>query len=108
MRTHTRLLLLFACSLALPAAPASAGYGIDLDSPPLNYGTARPDNPVAPLVEKVRREKKASLKHGDDHGYLASLLGRLDVPLSSQVLVFSKTSLQRGRISPKTPRAIYF
>jgi hypothetical protein len=32
----------------------------------------------------------------------------LDVPESSQVLVFSKTSLQRERISPKTPRAIYF
>jgi hypothetical protein len=27
---------------------------------------------------------------------------------SSQVLVFSKTSLQRDRISPRTPRAIYF
>ena len=30
------------------------------------------------------------------------------MPESSQVLVFSKTSLQRERISPKTPRAIYF
>ena len=28
--------------------------------------------------------------------------------VSSQVLVFSKTSLQRDRIAPKTPRAIYF
>ena len=43
-----------------------------------------------------------------DHGYLRSLLRHLDVPESSQVLVFSKTSLQRDRISPKTPRAIYF
>ncbi len=32
----------------------------------------------------------------------------LDIPESSQVLVFSKTSLQRSRITPKTPRAIYF
>ena len=30
------------------------------------------------------------------------------MPESSQVLVFSKTSLQRERISPRTPRAIYF
>jgi hypothetical protein len=36
------------------------------------------------------------------------LLRHLQVPESSQVLVFSKTSLQRDRISPKTPRAIYF
>jgi hypothetical protein len=30
------------------------------------------------------------------------------VPESSQTLVFSKTSLQRQRISPSTPRALYF
>jgi len=35
-------------------------------------------------------------------------LRELNVPESSQVLVFSKTSLQRGRISPQMPRAIYF
>ena len=39
---------------------------------------------------------------------LHSLLDRLGVPVSSQVLVFSKTSLQRGMISPTNPRAIYF
>ncbi len=37
-----------------------------------------------------------------------SLLQELDVSPSSQVLVFSKTSLQRALISPATPRAIYF
>src|SRR5690606_15524431 len=30
------------------------------------------------------------------------------VPEESQVLVFSKTSKQNDRISPQTPRAIYF
>ena len=39
---------------------------------------------------------------------MKSLLHELNIPESSQVLVFSKTSLQRERISPKTPRAIYF
>ena len=42
------------------------------------------------------------------HGYLRSLLKGLEVPESSQVLVFSKTSFQRERISPETPRALYF
>lgn len=41
-------------------------------------------------------------------GYLPSLLKALDVPAESQVLVFSKTSLQVDEIGPKTPRAIYF
>jgi hypothetical protein len=36
------------------------------------------------------------------------LLRALDVPESSQLLVFSKTSLQREFISPAAPRAIYF
>ncbi len=44
----------------------------------------------------------------DDHGYLRAVLKELRVPESSQVLVFSKTSFQRERIAPKTPRALYF
>lgn len=41
-------------------------------------------------------------------GYLQDLLRRLAVPAASQVLVFSKTSLQRELIGPATPRAVYF
>ena len=41
-------------------------------------------------------------------GYLASLLASLDVPVSSQMLVFSGTSLQARLVSANTPRAIYF
>src|SRR6185436_3336105 len=41
-------------------------------------------------------------------GYLPSLLSQLNIPQSSQVLVFSKTSFQRERIAPATPRALYF
>ena len=41
-------------------------------------------------------------------GYLASVLKALDIPISSQTLVFSENSLQRSHISQKTPRAIYF
>ncbi len=44
----------------------------------------------------------------EEHGYLRSLLRELDVPESSQMLVYSKTSLQRDWISPETPRALYF
>lgn len=41
-------------------------------------------------------------------GYLQSLLKELDINKDSQVLVFSRTSLQQDKIGPKTPRAIYF
>ena len=41
-------------------------------------------------------------------GYLADFLAAFDIPIESQVLVFSKTSLQASRITPANPRAIYF
>lgn len=90
--------------LLVCAAPAPAA---DLDRPPISYSTATPGDAVTALIQKIRAGE-AALERDDDHGYLLALLKRLDVPLSSQVLVFSKTSLQRARIGPKTPRAIYF
>jgi hypothetical protein len=41
-------------------------------------------------------------------GYLPSLLQELDLPIDSQVLVFARNSFQAPKISPRTPRAIYF
>lgn len=41
-------------------------------------------------------------------GYLVPVLEELRIPASSQLLVFSKTSCQRDRISPGNPRAVYF
>ncbi len=91
--------VLLACS-----APAWAG---ELDGPTLNDRAAKPDNAIAVLSRRIRTGE-AALKHDGSRGYLESLLKNLDVPISSQVLVFSRTSLQRSRISPRTPRALYF
>jgi cytochrome c553 len=41
-------------------------------------------------------------------GYLSSLLTNLNIPLSSQVLILSKSSAQMSGISPARPRAVYF
>ncbi|HYT90062.1 MAG TPA: hypothetical protein VEL76_15250, partial [Gemmataceae bacterium] len=97
--------LLFVCAWLL-VCPGPAG-AVDLDRPPINYSKATPDNAVTALGRKVQ-SGAVVLKSDENHGYLASLLKHLDIPLSSQVLVFSRTSLQRARIGPKTPRAIYF
>jgi hypothetical protein len=43
-----------------------------------------------------------------EHGYLEGLLEALDIPVTSQGLVFSRTSLQTDRIGPWAPRALYF
>lgn len=44
----------------------------------------------------------------DGQGVLRAVLAALDVSIDSQLLVFSKTSVQAAHISPARPRAIYF
>ena len=91
--------------LLLAFGPAAAAA--DLDASPIRVSTAAHRNAITRL-EQESKSKKVELKWDDEHGYLPSLLKALGVPVSSQVLVFSKTSLQRSRIGPKSPRAIYF
>lgn len=74
---------------------------------PILYSASQPTDRIAEL-QTALDSGRVSLKHDDAHGYLKSLLKELEIPISSQVLVFSKTSLQRHRISRRTPRAIYF
>ena len=82
-------------------------YGEDFDRAPINYSSAKPDNLVTQLQSRIDRGE-VKLNFSDDFGYLPSVLKEFKVPVSSQMLVFSKTSLQRDRISPRTPRALYF
>jgi hypothetical protein len=79
----------------------------DFERAPINYSKATPHNAISRLQAQLDAGKLSLTVH-KDHGYLPSVLKALNVPESSQVLVFSKTSLQRTRISPKTPRALYF
>lgn len=95
-------------SLALTlSAFASTARADDFDRPPIRYRDTAPDDAVTGLARKIRAGTVA-LAHEKGGGYLKAVLKHLDVPVSSQVLVFSKTSLQRSLIGPKTPRAIYF
>ena len=99
-----RILLVVALVVAGYVAPA---YGQDFEREPVRYSQSQPDNRVAQLASQLDAGTRR-LDWEDDRGYLRSLLTALDVPVSSQMLVFSKTSLQRDRIAPSTPRAIYF
>ena len=74
---------------------------------PINYHTAPVNDPVARLQEAIA-EGDVALEFDERHGYLKSVLRSLGISTSSQMLVFSKTSFQRSRISPSTPRALYF
>jgi hypothetical protein len=79
----------------------------DREYPAIGYSSAIPTDPVARLRHRIEAGE-ARLSFDPERGYLDSLLRELDISKSSQVLVFTKTSLQKGRISPQTPRAVYF
>ncbi|MFN6102984.1 MAG: hypothetical protein ACK5EA_00795 [Planctomycetaceae bacterium] len=74
---------------------------------PISYSDPLLDDPVSKLDAELAAGTQA-LDYEPAHGYLQAVLRALQIPESSQTLVFSKTSFQRDRISPETPRAIYF
>lgn len=79
----------------------------DADSEVINYSKTPPQDPIAQLQQQIDRGQ-VRLTHNGKNGYLESVLKQLKIPVSSQILVFSKTSFQRDQITPRTPRAIYF
>ena len=89
------------------AAWSADAAGQDFESEPISYAKQSADNPVSRLFRQLEQGDNRLAYH-PQFGYLPALLKALDVPVSSQTLVYSKTSLQRHRIAPRTPRAIYF
>ncbi len=91
-----------------PTAPATgAMLRYDSEYPTIPYSTGRRTDAVAALIDRIERGE-SRLDYHPVRGYLDSLLAELDIDPSSQMLVFSQTSLQSKLIEPRTPRAIYF
>ncbi|MEI9811516.1 MAG: hypothetical protein WDO18_02045 [Acidobacteriota bacterium] len=109
-----RLLLrtLVLAAFAMLALPLRAqvvkdqGY-VPFGGAPIHYRSENLDDPIARLQQRLD-QGEVQLKHEGEHGYLKSVLELLRVPVSSQTLVFSKTSFQYPQISPEHPRALYF
>jgi hypothetical protein len=102
-----RRLLLLSLLPALGLMLPGSARGGDIEAPPIQYSTAPADNPISRLQQRLDAGS-CSLSYDKRLGYLPGLLRELHVPASSQMLVFSKTSFQRHRIAPRTPRAVYF
>jgi hypothetical protein len=64
-------------------------------------------DPVSGLNRKLQ-QGALQLQFESGKGYLRSVLEALHVPIESQMVVFSKTSLQSVRIEPRNPRTIFF
>lgn len=105
------------CGLALGVAIVATAASAQRDQPyrtnlpadhaAIEYDAGPFDDPIARLAEAVA-SGAATLDYDTRFGYLPSLLDRLDIRVDSQVLVFSKTSFQADKVSPRHPRAIYF
>src|SRR5205814_3341889 len=75
--------------------------------PAIDYSDGPTTDVVAELKRKVD-EGAVSLPFEGRGGYLRSVMEALRVPVESQSVVFSKTSLQSHYISPSNPRAIFY
>ena len=103
-----KLTVVVACSAALAQAQLD-GTIISLEHPAIAYRAQPLENAVAELqahLAEGRVELAFDARPGI--GYLPDVLRALRVPVQSQLLVYSKTSLQQGLIAPQRPRSIYF
>ncbi|MEZ5289985.1 MAG: hypothetical protein R2745_02795 [Vicinamibacterales bacterium] len=91
------------------AAPAAPVYKSTLPSDDAAISAIAPaGDAVARVSEALARGAITLARRDDALGVLPAVLAALDVPVDSQMLVFSKTSVQAARISPDHPRAVYF
>ena len=95
------------CAVALLAQQTPEGFMHKFTDPAIQYGTAPRNDAVAKLAAKLQ-DGSATLAFEPGDGYLRSLLKALDIPIDSQVAVFSKTSFEGPIINPKNPRTIFF
>ena len=83
-----------------------AGSIIEPSHPAIGYPGESNDR-VARLNRKLQ-SGEIQLEFEERTGYLRSLLAALDIPIDSQVALFSGTSLQARIINARNPRTIFF
>jgi hypothetical protein len=102
-----------AVALAIVVSAPSSGQvraalnGTIDEHPAIDY-VARPSSDRVAVLNRALTAGQQSLRRDPRMGYLPSVLDALGVPLESQILVFSKTGVQRDLTGPANPRALYF
>ncbi|MBP7776248.1 MAG: hypothetical protein KA371_03910 [Acidobacteria bacterium] len=105
-------------ALAVAGGAVAAPAGVQRDSkgrwmgvldehPAIAYGTRPTDDPIATLNRKLETGN-VTLTFEPGSGYLRSVLGALDVPVASQMLVLSRSGVQRTVTNPANPRALFY
>jgi len=98
----------FAFSLAGRVIGGQTGtFEVTPEHPAIRYSTRETTDVVAALNRRLQAGELQLVFDGP-RGYLKSVLDTLNVPVASQTLVFSETSLQYELINAANPRALYF
>ena len=97
------LILLAVTGFETSGAPEWA----ELTRPEHNYWE-RPLNDRFSQLKEELESGRLPLDYSGELAFLKSLLKALEIPESSQLMLFSTTSLQLRLINPGNPRAIYF
>jgi hypothetical protein len=105
MRTRRLFLVSLALGVAWTLSVLAQSGDVHPSHPAIQYSRASND-PVATLLR--RPEALSRLTRDGPSGHLRSLLAALDIPVSSQILVFSRGSVQSALIAADNPRALYF
>jgi hypothetical protein len=93
--------------LRAQGGPLSTTFTNWTDHPAIAYRSAPPADPVSQLNQALQGGR-IQLSADGPSGYLQSVLKALNVPVESQIVVFSRDSVQLARITMTNPRALYF
>jgi len=107
LATLATLLTLESASVGVALAQLPATATDLVREPTIDYFRKPPVDPVALLRQQIDNGT-ATFTYEPEQGYLRSVMRALHLEADSQVLVYSKTSVQAVRINPKNPRGIYF
>lgn len=101
---------LFACLLLLSASTRAQRSGMfqgSADDPGIRYNAGPLDNPIERLNQQLAAGT-VTLTFGGRSGYLKSAVEAIGLPVDSQLLLFSTSSLQGRQVSADNPRAIFY
>ena len=104
-------LIVAALALAVTSASVIAQrtgvFDQSRNHPAIKYGTADTTTVVDELNRRLA-DGSAHLVYEETSGYLRSVLELLKIPVESQVLVYTQTSMQARHVTMTNPRAVYF
>jgi hypothetical protein len=110
---HRRSGTLIILAVGLAATVVSAGqlskrrFAGSIEHPAIEYAV-RPTTDAVVGVNRRLESGELQLAVTPETGYLRSVLAAFDIPIESQILVFTKTGVQSQFTSPANPRAFYF